>query len=149
MRLLDSKNIAYEIITYIFEDGEINGVAVAKKIKKSADVVYKTLVAAKEKNGYVFVIPVAEELDLKKAAKAAGEKKLELVPVKDLVKWTGYIRGGCSPVGMKRLFPTFIDQRAANLKSMIVSGGKIGVQMEIKPDDLKHAVKAEYEDLIK
>jgi Cys-tRNA(Pro)/Cys-tRNA(Cys) deacylase len=72
-----------------------------------------------------------------------------LVPVKDLVKWTGYIRGGCSPVGMKRLFPTFIDQRAANLKSMIVSGGKIGVQMEIKPDDLKHAVKAEYEDLIK
>lgn len=149
MRLLDSKEIKYEIITYEVDDGEINGVAVGKKINKPVDMVYKTLVARWDKSIYVFVIPVAEELDLKKAAKAAGEKKLEMVAVKDLLKETGYIRGGCSPIGMKKLYPTYIDDRAALLEKIIVSGGKIGFQIELSPSDLVGVVNATYVDLIK
>jgi len=93
---------------------------------------------------YVFVVPVAEELDLKKAAKAIGEKKIEMIAVKDLLSLTGYIRGGCSPIGMKKLFPTYIDGSAEKLEFMIVSAGKIGMQLKIAPQDLAKACRAKF-----
>jgi Cys-tRNA(Pro)/Cys-tRNA(Cys) deacylase len=137
MRQLDAKKISYRVMMYESKDGKIDGASVAEKIQRNADEVYKTLVTqGASKELYVFVIPVEEELDLKKAAKAAGEKKIEMIPVKDIQKWTGYIRGGCSPIGMKKLYPTFIDSQAANQAVIIVSGGKIGVQIEITPQEL-------------
>jgi Cys-tRNA(Pro)/Cys-tRNA(Cys) deacylase len=149
MRILDGMKIEYNILTYDNEDGKIHGIAVAEKIGKPAEMVFKTLVAHCKQNLYIFVIPVAEELDLKKAAKAAGEKKIEMLPVKDLQKWTGYIRGGCSPVGMKKLYPTFIDSSAAQIETMVISAGKIGMQMEVKPQLLAESVAAKFSELIK
>ncbi|MGM7634805.1 Cys-tRNA(Pro) deacylase [Bacillus sp. Hm123] len=136
MRLLDAAKLTYETLVYENKDGKIDGISVANKIGKNQEIVYKTLVTSGGKDLYVFVIPVAEELDLKKAAKAAGEKKLEMIPVKDIQKHTGYIRGGCSPIGMKKLYPTFIDASANSLETLIVSGGKIGIQLELKAADL-------------
>ncbi|WP_374721620.1 Cys-tRNA(Pro) deacylase [Peribacillus tepidiphilus] len=150
MRILDSEKIPYEMMTYSPDDGKIDGVSVAQKIGREAGIVYKTLVAqGASKSYYVFVIPVEAELDLKKAAKAAGEKKMEMIPVKDIQKVTGYIRGGCSPVGMKKQFPTFIDEAARSLDTIIVSGGKIGVQIELKVEDLVKAIGAELMELTK
>lgn len=150
MRILDAKKIQYELITYDSTDGRIDGVSVAEKIGRKTEEVYKTLVAqGASKNIYVFVIPVEAELDLKKAAKAAGEKKVEMIPVKDIQKWTGYIRGGCSPVGMKKEYKTFIDQSAAQLEAIVVSGGKIGVQMDVAVGDLQKITTAEIIDLKK
>ncbi|OKP88390.1 aminoacyl-tRNA deacylase [Paenibacillus helianthi] len=149
MRILDTRKIAYEVHQYDNEDGQIHGTAVAEKVGLPPETVFKTLVAHNGPNLYVFVIPVAEELDLKKAAKAAGEKKIEMLPVKDLLKWTGYVRGGCSPVGMKRLYPTFIDSSAETLATIAVSGGKIGMQMELAPDQLAGAIGAKFSELIK
>jgi Cys-tRNA(Pro)/Cys-tRNA(Cys) deacylase len=150
MRILDSEKIPYEMMTYSPDDGKIDGVSVAQKIGREAGIVYKTLVAqGASKSYYVFVIPVEAELDLKKAAKAAGEKKMEMIPVKDIQKVTGYIRGGCSPVGMKKQFPTFIDEAARSLDTIIVSGGKIGVQIELKVEDLVKATGAELMELTK
>lgn len=148
MRILDGKKVEYEILTYDNEDGKIHGTAVADKIGKQADTVFKTLVSQSGSNLFVFVIPVGGELDLKKAAKAAGAKKMEMLPVKELQKWTGYIRGGCSPVGMKKLYPTFIDKSALVLDTMIVSAGKIGMQIEVKPDKLAEMVEAKFVELI-
>lgn len=137
MRILDSKKIDYELITYDSQDGKIDGVSVAEKIGKDPKQVYKTLVAqGASKQLYVFIVPVEKELNLKKGAHACGEKKIEMIPVKDIQKWTGYIRGGCSPVGMKKQYPTVVDESAKELSSIIVSGGKIGVQMELKLQDL-------------
>jgi Cys-tRNA(Pro)/Cys-tRNA(Cys) deacylase len=137
MRILDSKKIDYELITYDSHDGKIDGVSVAEKIGKDPKQVYKTLVAqGASKQLYVFIVPVEKELNLKKGAQACGEKKIEMIPVKDIQKWTGYIRGGCSPVGMKKQYPTVIDESAEELSSIIVSGGKIGVQMDLKLQDL-------------
>ncbi|MEK4475305.1 Cys-tRNA(Pro) deacylase [Paenibacillus sp. FSL R7-0048] len=149
MRMLDAKKIGYEVFAYDNEDGLIHGTAVAEKIGKAAETVFKTLVAHSGANLYVFVIPVDEELDLKKAAKAAGEKKIEMLPVKDLQKWTGYIRGGCSPVGMKKLYPTFIESSAEGLETMAVSAGKIGQQMDVAPQLLAEVVHAKFTELIK
>ncbi|KKI89417.1 cysteinyl-tRNA(Pro) deacylase [Bacillus sp. SA1-12] len=149
MRILDGKKLSYDILSYDVQDGLINGTAVAEKINKSMEKVFKTLVAHRENNLYIFVIPVAEELDLKKAAKAAGEKKLEMLPVKDLQKWTGYIRGGCSPIGMKKNYPTFIDYSASQLDKIIVSAGKIGMQIEIEPLLLADCVYAKFLELTK
>ncbi|WP_379151610.1 Cys-tRNA(Pro) deacylase [Paenibacillus sp. sgz5001063] len=148
MRILDTRKVAYRIHAYDNEDGQIHGTAVAEKIGLPPETVFKTLVAHSGVNLYVFVIPVAEELDLKKAAKAAGEKKMEMLPVKDLLKWTGYVRGGCSPVGMKKLYPTFIDGSAATLAAMAVSGGKIGMQIELVPEQLAGVVNARFCDVI-
>ncbi|OMP66529.1 Cys-tRNA(Pro) deacylase [Domibacillus epiphyticus] len=148
MRLLDAAGIAYNIYEYNSKDGKIDGVAAAEKIGKDVEMVYKTLVTQGSGGLYVFVIPVAEELDLKKAAQTAGEKKVEMIPVKDIQKHTGYIRGGCSPVGMKKLFPTFIEKSAHNLDKMIISAGKIGMQIELAPDDLKKAVNASFCELV-
>ena len=149
MRILEAKKISYKIHSYDNEDGKIHGTAVAEKIGRAPETVFKTLVSHSGQNLYVFVIPVAEELDLKKAAKAAGEKKIEMLPVKDLLKWTGYIRGGCSPVGMKKLYPTFIDSSAEPLETMAVSAGKIGLQMELAPMLLANTVGAKFKELIR
>jgi Cys-tRNA(Pro)/Cys-tRNA(Cys) deacylase len=137
MRILDGKKIDYELITYDSNDGKIDGVSVAEKIGKDPKQVFKTLVArGVSKQLYVLIVPVEKELNLKKGAQAFGEKKIDMIPVKDIQKYTGYIRGGCSPVGMKKQYPTVIDQSAEELSSIIVSGGKIGVQMELKLQDL-------------
>jgi Cys-tRNA(Pro)/Cys-tRNA(Cys) deacylase len=144
IRILDAKKIAYEVLTYDNQDGKIDGVSVAMKIGMNPHEVYKTLVAqGASKNIYVFVIPVEAELDLKKAAKAAGEKNIEMIPVKDILKWTGYIRGGCSPIGMKKEYRTFLDESCLGLESMVVSAGKIGVQIMLAPTILKELTKAE------
>ncbi|WP_226086254.1 Cys-tRNA(Pro) deacylase [Mesobacillus sp. S13] len=150
MRILDTQKVPYEILTYASKDGKIDGVAVAGKIGRDASQVYKTLVAVgASKNLYVFVIPVEAELDLKKAAKEAGEKKVEMLPVKDIQKFTGYIRGGCSPIGMKKNYPTFLDESAQVLDTIIVSAGKIGFQVELTPDQLLNTSTGKYGQLTK
>ncbi len=150
MRILEQKNIDYGIITYDNNDGKIDGISVAAKIGKDISLVYKTLVTqGNSKEIYVFVIPVKEELDLKKASKAAGEKKVEMIPVNDILKLTGYIRGGCSPIGMKKSYKTFIDSTAKDIEKIVVSGGKIGMQIEISPDNLLSVMNGEFQDIIK
>ncbi|MEK4006235.1 Cys-tRNA(Pro) deacylase [Paenibacillus sp. FSL H3-0333] len=149
MRILDARKISYTIHSYDNEDGLIHGTAVAEKIGLPPEVVFKTLVAHSGPQPYVYVIPVAEELDLKRAARAAGVKKIELLPLKDLLKHTGYVRGGCSPVGMKKLYPTFIHSSAAELETIAVSAGRIGVQMELEPKLLAEEVSAVFAELIK
>ena len=129
MRMLERAGVSYELLTYeceVFTDG----VSVAQKLGIPEEQTYKTLVTAgRSGEHYVFVIPVAKELDLKKAAKAAGEKSVEMVHVKDITALTGYVRGGCSPVGMKKQFATFIDESAGSFESIYVSGGRIGSQI--------------------
>ncbi|KIL78751.1 Cys-tRNA(Pro) deacylase [Bacillus badius] len=143
MRILDKAGLTYEMYSYDPADGKIDGLSAAEKIGKEADSVFKTLVTiGTDKQIYVFVIPVAAELDLKKAAKAAGAKKLDMIPVKDIQKYTGYIRGGCSPIGMKKLYPTFLDVRTISRESIVVSAGKIGKQMELKTADLISVTQA-------
>ncbi|XJZ27214.1 Cys-tRNA(Pro) deacylase [Bacillota bacterium Lsc_1132] len=150
MRILDANKIPYEMLSYDHQDSKIDGVSVAAKIGRSTSEVFKTLVAqGASKTILIFVIPVDAELDLKKAAKEAGEKKVEMVPVKDIQKWTGYIRGGCSPIGMKKDYRTFIDESCQSLETMVVSGGKIGLQVVIEPNRLKEATKAQYAKLTK
>ncbi len=149
MRILDSNDILYNVITYETKDGKIDGLSVARKSNKDPSLVYKTLVTkGRDNNIFIFVIPVEKELDLKKAAKVCGEKKIEMIHVKDIKKYTGYIRGGCSPIGMKKLYPTFINSTAESLENILVSGGKIGVQIELKVEDLKKITKAALEDVI-
>ncbi|KAB7707527.1 Cys-tRNA(Pro) deacylase [Bacillus aerolatus] len=148
MRILDAAGLPYDTHAYNPSDGKIDGLSAAEKIGKSADIVFKTLVTiGANKQIYVFVIPVSDDLDLKKSAKAAGEKKLDMLPVKDIQKYTGYIRGGCSPIGMKKTYPTFLDSRTISRENIIVSAGKIGRQIELKTTDLIEITKAvtEYE----
>ncbi len=148
MRILDSKKIEYTISKYENKDGKIDGVSVAKKINKDPKQVFKTLVTqGSDREFFVFVIPVEKELDLKKAAKAAKEKNVEMIAVKDINKYTGYIRGGCSPVGMKKLYKTFIDESGKDLDIIVVSGGKIGVQIQLKPEDLIEVISGEFADI--
>ncbi len=150
MRILDRENIDYEMLTYENNDGKIDGISVAHKIGKELAQVFKTLVAqGNSKINYVFLIPVADELDLKKAAIAAGEKKVEMVPVKEILQLTGYIRGGCSPIGMKKSYETFVHFTASDFDGIVVSGGKIGTQIELAVTDLAKIVNAEFVDLTK
>ncbi|PWW87054.1 Cys-tRNA(Pro) deacylase [Clostridium perfringens] len=150
MRILDSKKVSYEMLSYESEDGKIDGISVAHKIGVDEKNVFKTLVAqGTSKELYVFVIPVAEELDLKNAAKIAGEKKVEMIAVKDIMKYTGYIRGGCSPIGMKKNYKTFIHESAEDLDFIIFSEGKIGHQIKMNPKDLLSVVEGEFAFLIK
>lgn len=150
MRILDKEKIEYQSLEYEAEDGKIDGVSVAHKIGREAGVVYKTLIAQGTSKEYiVFVIPVEDELDLKKAAKAAREKKVEMIPVKELLKVSGYIRGGCSPIGMKKQLLTIIEDRAHKLDTIIVSGGKIGMQIELSPSDLAKVTGAEFASVVK
>ncbi|MFQ6847689.1 MAG: Cys-tRNA(Pro) deacylase, partial [Clostridium perfringens] len=149
-RILDSKKVSYEMLSYESEDGKIDGISVAHKIGVDEKNVFKTLVAqGTSKELYVFVIPVAEELDLKNAAKIAGEKKVEMIAVKDILKYTGYIRGGCSPIGMKKNYKTFIHESAEDLDFIIFSAGKIGHQIKMNPKDLVNVVEGEFAFLIK
>ena len=146
MRILDSN---YETHSYKTDGEHVDGITVANAIGRDVNQVYKTLVVqGHSKEYYVFVIPVDQNLDLKKAAKAAGEKNVEMIHVKDINKVTGYIRGGCSPVGMKKLYGTFVNETAQNLDTIIVSAGKIGYQIELKPADLQEVTNFEYADVI-
>lgn len=150
MRILDRKKVEYSILTYEDKDGKIDGVSVANKIGRDVNTVFKTLVAVgKSGKIYVFIIPVAKELDLRKAANAAKEKNIEMIHVKDITKYTGYIRGGCSPIGMKKDYATFIDESALKVETIIVSGGKIGVQIEIKVNDLREITNGQICELTK
>lgn len=147
MRILERGKIPYQMHTYS-PDGGIDGISVAAKAGLDLDLVYKTLVTqGKSQKFYVFVIPVAKELNLKSAASSVGEKNVEMIHVKDIEKITGYIRGGCSPVGMKKNFKTVIDFSAEKLSAMYVSGGKIGYQIEISPADLARVTNAEFKDI--
>lgn len=148
MRILDLNSVNYAIIEYDKDNG-ISGVEVANTLNEPVDRVYKTLVTMSKSNYYVFVIPVAEELDLKKAAKVSDEKKIDMLPQKDLLKLTGYVHGGCSPIGMKKEFKTFINLSAKDLDYFYVSGGKIGMQIKLVPSELANLIKAEFKDLIK
>ena len=148
MRLLDQKKIPYRHYSYL-GTGAISGVEVANVLNQDITHVVKTLVTtSKSKNNYVFMIPVAEELDLKKAAKAVGEKSVEMIKSKDLLNLTGYIHGGCSPIGMKKYFKTVIDNTALGHETIIFSGGKIGYQVELSLESLKKVISYELEDVI-
>lgn len=143
MRILDKSKISYTAHTYDHSDGAIDGAAVAEKMGQNPEQVFKTLVTkGTGRDYYVFVIPVLKELDLKKAAKAVGEKSVEMIAVKDINKVTGYIRGGCSPIGMKKLFTTVFDKSAEQIETIIVSAGKIGYQIELASKDLIKIVNA-------
>ena len=149
MRMLDRAKVPYTPHTYETDGEHVDGITVATSIGEPLERVYKTLVTAGKSGGhYVFVIPVAAELDLKKAARAVGEKAVEMLPVKELLKTTGYIRGGCSPLGMKKAYPTVIDSHAREWETIVVSAGRIGWQMELSPERLREASGASFGDLI-
>ena len=147
MRILETKKIPF--VTHTYECDEfIDGMQIADMLSLPYEKVYKTLVTqGKSKNYYVFVIPIAEALDMKKAARSVGEKSVSMLPVKDINAVTGYIRGGCTAIGMKKQYITRIEQAAKNLEQIIVSGGKLGTQLELTPDELCKASNAEYADI--
>ena len=147
MRVLDQRKIPY--VSYYYGDTDaVSGVEVAAVLGQDPDRVFKTLVTVgRSKQNYVFVIPVAEELDLKKAAGAAGEKSIEMIKSKELLPLTGYIHGGCSPIGMKKLFPTVVDETAQLYDTIIFSAGKIGYQVEIPADTLAEIVPLKFADI--
>ena len=149
MRLLDAARIEYEAFYYDTKDNRLDGVSVADKMGQNKDHVFKTLVTISQSGSlYVFVIPVQSELNLKKAAKAAGDKNMELVAVKELLGLTGYIRGGCSPVGMKKKYPTHIDETCILWDEIAVSAGERGHQMVVPPEALAELVNAKIVDII-
>lgn len=149
MRLLDTHKIPYKTHTYECDEF-IDAIQIADMLGLPYEKVYKTLVTqGSSKNYYVFVIPIAEELDMKKAAKSVGEKSVSMLHVKDINAVTGYIRGGCTAIGMKKQYVTRIEQSAQKLEQIIVSGGKLGVQLELTPQDLAAAAGAEFADIIK
>lgn len=148
MRLLEAAKIPFEIMEYEVDESDLSGVSTARKTGKDPSQIFKTLVFSGEKQGYgVCCIPACEELDLKKTAKAFGEKKVEMLHVKDLLKVTGYIRGGCSPVGMKKQFPTVIDETAALFDIIYVSAGVRGIMLGIEPNALAEYVNAKLLDV--
>lgn len=147
MRILDQKKINYNSYDYT-ETNAVSGMEVATSLNEDPNKVFKTLVTvAKSKINYVFVVPVNKELDLKKAAKAVGEKSIEMIKSKELLPLTGYIHGGCSPIGMKKQFKTVIDKSVTNFETFIFSGGKIGYQVEVTLDDLKKVINYSLEDI--
>ena len=148
MRTLDQKKIPYTAFSYD-PNGPIDGVSVAAEVGLDAAGVFKTLVTKGASGAYyVFDIPVAENLDLKKAAKAVGEKSIAMLPQKELLPLTGYVHGGCSPVGMKKQFPTVFHETVNELALVAVSAGKIGHQVQVKPDDLLNLLRAKTADII-
>lgn len=149
MRLLDQKKIKYTAREYPHSDAPVDGVTAAALMGQDPARVFKTLVArGASKKIYVFDIPAASELDLKKAAKAVGEKSIAMVHVSEITALTGYVRGGCSPVGMKKQYPTVFHETAAGLDTVIVSAGRIGFQVELAPADLIGLVRGAYADII-
>lgn len=148
MRMLDTKKIPYTTHTYECDEF-IDAIQIADMLGLPYEKVYKTLVTqGSSKNYYVFVIPIAEELDMKKAARSVGEKSVAMLHVKDILDVTGYIRGGCTAIGMKKKYVTRIDNRAQQLEKIIVSGGKLGIQLELTPQNLAVAANAEFADII-
>lgn len=148
MRILDRNKISYK--EHLYEsDGFADGVTIANKLNQPTERVFKTLVAVgKSRNYYVFVVPVAEELNLKAAASAVGEKSVEMIHVKDINSVTGYIRGGCSPIGMKKQFKTVINDSAQNFDNIIFSGGRRGAQIEMNPNELADLIGADFAHII-
>lgn len=144
MRILEKEGVAHEVHEYSPETG-IDGVSVARALGQDPQMVFKTLVTqGKSRAFYVFVIPVGETLNLKRAANACGEKSIEMIPQKMLLPNTGYIHGGCSPIGMKKAYPTFIDETAQLFDTICVSAGRIGAQVELSPDALQKVTGAQY-----
>ena len=149
LRILESAGIQHDPHEYSISDGKIDGVSVALKLGAKPERVFKTLVTEGKATGHnVFVIPVEYELDLKKAARAAGDKYIEMIKSRDLEPLTGYVHGGCSPVGMKKALPTFIEETALLNETIIVSAGRVGLQVELSPDALAKAAGATFQDLI-
>ena len=148
MRVLDAKKISYESHTYE-PDATLTGEEIAAILNEDSAKVFKTLVTQGKSNTYyVFVVPVKEELDLKKAAKAAGEKSIDMIKQKELLPLTGYVHGGCSPIGMKKQFKTFIHETAPTYEKIYVSAGKVGAQIELSPDDLISVTRSITADII-
>ena len=149
MRILENMKIPFTQYTYECEEF-VDGIQVADMLGLPHEKVYKTLVTmGNSKNYFVFVIPIAEALDLKAAARSVGEKNVEMLHVKDITAVTGYVRGGCTSIGMKKQFVTRIDASAEGLEKMIVSGGRIGSQLELAPQDLARAARAEFADIVR
>ena len=148
MRLLDQKRISY--LSYYYGDTDaISGVDVATVLQQDVCQVFKTLVTvSSSKKYYVFMIPVAEELDLKKAAKSVGEKSVSMLPAKELLPLTGYVHGGCSPFGMKKKFPVVVHESAKNFSSIIFSAGKVGYQVEVSVSDLEESLDCQFAFLV-
>lgn len=147
MRLLEQKKIPYKMHDYT-ESGAIAGEDVARVLGENPDEVFKTLVTVgKSKQHYVFIVPVNKELNLKKAASAVGEKSIEMIKSKDLLPLTGYVHGGCSPIGMKKQFPTIVHNTAEAMENILFSGGKIGIQVEIKTEDFKRIINIKFADI--
>lgn len=148
MRILDKNKVSYTYKTYECDEFT-DGIHVADMLGLDHSLVYKTIVTTGKTGGhYVFVIPIEEEIDFKKAAKVVGEKSLEMLPLKDLTKVTGYIRGGCTAIGMKKAFPTVIQEDAELQDKIHVSGGKLGMQIELAPEDLRKVSNAVFADVI-
>lgn len=148
MRMLDTHHIEYEVLEYEYVEGHHTGLHTAEQLNLNPDTVFKTLVGHGNKTGYnVFCIPVGKELDLKQAARVSDNKNMELVPVKDLLNITGYMRGGCSPIGMKKLFPTYFDKSMNGFDYIFVSGGLRGLQIRVKPSSLATVIHAKFEAL--
>ena len=147
MRMLEDAGIPYQASSYEVQDGRLDGMSVAEKTGLLPEEVFKTLVCRSGNAVYVFIVPVSSELDLKKAAAAAGVKKMEMLKQKDLKRKTSYVHGGCSPIGMKRLYPSFLDESARGKQAISVSAGKIGTQVRLAPDDLLRMIEGEYADL--
>lgn len=148
MRILEQRKISYTAHSYAHEEGvPVDGVTVAERMGQDPGQVFKTLVArGASKAYYVFDVPVAKSLDLKKAARAVGEKSIEMIPVREITALTGYVRGGCSPIGMKKQFPTVVEQSAGQFDRIYVSGGRIGTTLVLAPEDLLKVSRAEYGD---
>ena len=148
VRILERNKVSYELLTYECDEF-IDGLHTAEKTGAPVEQSYKTLVMqGKSKKYYVFVIPIDREVDLKAAARAVQEKSVEMIPVKELTNITGYVRGGCSPLGMKKQFPTVIDATARAFDQIYVSGGRIGTTVKVNPQDLAKVVNAEFADII-
>lgn len=148
MRLLDSAGLDYEMASYDYDESDLSGVHAAAELGVAPEIVFKTLVTRGDGNSFfVFVIPVAESLDLKKAARASGNKKIEMIHVKEILDITGYIRGGCSPIGMKKPYPTYIDETAQLYERIYFSAGKRGVQIILDPKKLASVTGGIFADL--
>ena len=149
IRIVESLNINHQVVSYDVDENDLSGETVALKIGADPESVFKTLGCKGDKTGHiVFCIPVTLELDLKKAAHSSGNKKVEMIKLKDLFPLTGYVRGGCSPIGMKKYFPTLIDETAQLFEQIYVSAGARGTQLLISPDDLLKITNGSYADLI-
>lgn len=148
MRFLEQKKIPYEMKSYECDEF-IDGITVAEKLGQDPEYTFKTLVAhGKSGNYYCFLLPVAQELDLKKAAKSVGEKSVELLHVKDINKVTGYVRGGCTPIGMKKQFMTVVHSSAQSMQEFFISGGRIGTQIKLSPTALVEAIRGKFDDIL-